>query len=247
MSARRIPALLRRGGRSPVVSGGAPTSSIDVVALISNANYWTTTAATRPALSTTSTIAVVCRKITAGNMVREYRIERFTSATRGFRFLPCHDGSAARTTAVMVNSTPANMSEQNTYTPPQNEFQVMVFVRGTSSLGIYRNGSLMSAAAAITGYTAPTIEAFELVGSGLTDELEIASISISDTTALSGAQITAYQATVAALGSRVIPGATHHWEATGASGATWTDSIAGVALTRVGSPVVRTITSPVFT
>ena len=66
-------------------------------------------------------------------------------------------------------------------------------------------------------------------------------------TALSGAQITAYQATVAALGSRVIPSATHHWEATDASGATWTDSIAGVALTRVGSPVVRTITAPVFT
>lgn len=245
--ARRIPALLRRGGRSPAVGGVAPTPQIDVVALISNANYWTTTAATRPALSTMSTIAVVLRKISAGNMVREYRIERFTSATRGFRFLPCHDGVAARTTATMVSSTPANVSEQNTFSPPQNQFQVMVLVRGTTTLGIYRNGTLMSTAAAITGYSAPTTEAFELVGTGLTDELEIASISISDTTALSAGQVTAYQSTVTALGSRVIPGATHHWEATGASGATWTDSIAGVALTRVGSPVVRTILNPVFT
>ena len=160
-----------------MVGGGGGPSSIDVIALVSNANYWTTMDATRPAMSTTSTIAVVMRKISAGNMAREYRIERFTSATRGFRFLPCHDGSAARTTAVMVNSTPGNTAEQNTYTPPQNEFQVMVFVRGTSTLGIYRNGSLMSAAAAITGYTAPTTEAFELVGSGLTDELGQAGFS----------------------------------------------------------------------
>lgn len=244
--ARRIPALLRRGGRSPGAVGPAPTPTIDVVALISNANFWSTTAATRPALSTTSTIAVVCRKITAGNMVREYRIERFTSATRGFRFLPCHDGVTARTTATMVSSAPANVAEQNTYSPTQNQFQVMVMVRDTATLGIYRNGTLMSAAAAITGYSAPAAEAFQIIGNGLTDELEIASISISDSTALSAAQVTSYQSTVTALGSRIIPGATHHWEATDASGATWTDSIAGVGLTRNGSPVVRTVTSPVF-
>lgn len=237
----------RPGSRWTAGGGAAPTPAIDVVALVSNANYWTTTDASRPSLSTTSTIAVVLRKISAGNMIREYKIERFTSATRGFRFLPCHDGSAARTTATMVSSAPANVSEQNTFTPPQNEFQVMVFVRNTGSMGIYRNGALMSGAASITGYSAPTTEAFELVGSGLTDELEIASISIADTTALSGAQITAYQSTVTGLGSRVIPGATHHWEATDASGATWTDSIAGTVLTRVGSPVVRTILNPVFT
>lgn len=230
------------GGNTP-----AAPSSIGVLALLSNVDYFTTMDAARPAMSSTSTIAVVLRRISAVNIVREYRIERYTSAVSGFRFLPMHDGSAARCTATMVSGAPANVSEQNTFTPPQNEFQRMVMVRGTSTISVYRNGSLMSVAAAITGYTAPTTDPFVIQGTGVTDEVEIASISISSTSALTALEVAAYDTTVKAAGSRIITGATAHWEASSIAAGAWVDQIGGVSLTQIGSPVVRTVTSPVFT
>jgi hypothetical protein len=243
---RRLPRRDPYGGAAS--SSGAGAVSITVVAQLSSTNYFSTTAATRPALSTTATIAVVLRRITGVNIVREYRIERYTSATRGFRFMPIHDGAASRATATIVSGAPANVSEQNTYTPTQNEFQVIVLRRDTTVVEVYRSGALMSAGAAIAGYTAPAAEAFVLQGNGaMSDEVEIASISISDSTALSAGQISTYYDTVKANGSRVIPSATHHWEASDIGGGAWVDQIAGVSWTQNGSPITRVITSPVYT
>jgi hypothetical protein len=239
------------GGRRGIGStggGGAPAPALYAVAGLSSTDLFSTSAAGRPALSTTSTIAVICRRITGSNVVREYRVECWTSGTRGFRFLPALDGTAARAIGTMVSSTPANVSEINTYTPPQNELQRMIMVRDASGISIYRNGALMSAAAAITGYTAPTTEAFVISGSStVVDEFEIVSISISDSYAMSAGDITTYDTTVKALGSRIIPSATHHWEAADISGGAWVDQIAAVSLTQSGSPTVRDITGAVWT
>jgi hypothetical protein len=240
--------IARRAGLRGL-GAGAVIPTISVVANISGVNTFSTTDAARPSLSTTSTIAVVLRKITSGNLAREWRIQRWTSNTRGFQFMPMHDGTTARANALMVSSAPANVSEGVvSFSPTQNAFQVMVMRRTSTTIEVYRNGSLTSTGTAITGYTTPTSEAF-LIGTNsavTTDEVEIASISISDSTALTAQQIADYQTTVAALGSRVIPDATHHWEASDI-GAAWVDRIAGVSLTKNGGgQVVRVVEDPVF-
>lgn len=233
------------GGSAPA---SAAPSSLTVLAGISLMDFFSTTDAARPSMSATSTCIVVLRKITSGNIVREYRIERFTSGARGFRHLPMLDGTTARATITMVSGTPANVSEQNTFSPTQNEFQVMTMRRDTAILEQYRAGSLMSVGTAITGYTAPTSEAFVIQSNGaLVDEVEIASISISDTHCLSAAEIAAYYTQVKALGSRVIPNATFHLEASDIAAGSWVDRIGGVALTQSGSPVTRVVSNPIFT
>lgn len=241
MSRRPGVGIARREGMRGFGGGGSVPLTLSGLALLSNTNFYSV-AASGPALATTCAIGVVYRKITAGNILREYRIHRFTTGVRGYRYQPVMDGVTSRTTTTMVSGAPANVAEQNTYSPTQNKVQRMLFTRTASGLTHYRNGALMSAATAIVGYTAPTTENFEIIATAATDEVEIVSISIADTSDMDAAAALAWDNQVKAGGSRRVPNATHHWEASEA-GATWVDQISGLSLTRSGSPVVRTFTA----
>jgi len=218
-----------------------PSLYITSIAQISSANSFNSATATRPTGSTSMTIAAVCRNRTTANLVREYRIRRWTTATRGWVFYPMLDGVTARAQGVVVNAALANVAEPNTFSPTQNLLQRVVLVLDADVLSVYRNGALMSTGAACVGFTAPTSESFFLQGSAvLNDEFELVSMALANSTAMSAAQVAAWDAVVVAGGSRSFTGATHHYEAEDiVAGVNWTDRIAGNVLSMVGAPLKR--------
>jgi len=198
-----------------------------------------------PAFSaTTGAVGLVWRKIVPGNLTREYRIQRFTTATRGWRAM-VNDGVTARLTTTWVSAAPANVSEQNTITPTQNLIYRSVAVNRGGTLEEYLNGALSSVGTALPSFSAPTTEAFQINGSStMVDEFELISITWINS-ALNAAAVAAWDAQVVAGGSKAFAGAAgllEQWDGS----ATWVDSIGGLSLSVSGSPVRRDITGAAY-
>lgn len=235
----------RRRNRGAFGGDGAAATPLYAVAQLSSANVFAGAAGQGPAFSaTTGAVGMVWRKIIAGNLTREYRVQRFTSVTRGWRAM-VNDGTTARLTTTWVSAVPGNVSEQNTVSPAQNLIHRSVAVNRGGTLEEYLNGALSSVGTALPSYTAPTTEAFQIQGSStMVDEFELISVTWIDS-ALDSTAVAAWDAQVVAGGSRAFTGAAglfDQWDGTG----TWVDSIGGLSLTVSGSPVRRDITGAAY-
>jgi hypothetical protein len=212
------------------------------VANITSVNYFAAAAGGPDFTAGLGAIAVVFRKISAGNLVREWRFTRHVSNVSGYRAM-IYDGSNARVQLNCVSAVPANVSEVNTIAAlGQNTLHRLVATAHAGALANYMDGSLLSAATALPSYTPATVP-FSIVTSGATDEIEIVSVSAIDGAGMDAAAVSAWDAQVTADGSRAVAGATHHWEAEDWAGSgSWTDRIAGLALAlAAAAPTKRNI------
>jgi hypothetical protein len=132
----------------------------------------------------------------------------------------------------------------------QNVLHRWVFVFDTVTgsdykVSYYLDGTSAGADDTFTGYTAPTTET-PIIGklnAGTTVELEIAAVIIANATALSSAQVSAWDTQVTGGGSLSFPtGTTHLWDADDA-GATWVDQEASVSLAEQGTVSTVTFTA----
>lgn len=213
------------------------------IANITNANYFVAAAGGPDFTSGLGAIGVVFRKISSGNMVREWRFSRYVANTSGYRAM-IYDGTNSRVQMTAVNNTPTNVSEVNTIAAlGQNTLHRFVATANGGVLETYMDGALLSAGTALASYTAATA-AFRIEASGATDEIEIVSVSVAAGVGMSSAEVTTWDAQVIGGGSRAVPDATHHWEAMDwDAAASWTDRIAALALTLAASaPTKREIT-----
>jgi hypothetical protein len=221
----------------------AATTPVEyAIANVTSVNYFAAAAGGPDFTGGLGAIAVVFRKISAGNMVREWRFTRHVSNVSGYRAM-IYDGSNARVQLNCVNATPANVSEVNTIAAlGQNTLHRFVATANGGTLANYMDGSLLSAATALPSYTAATAP-FSIVTSGATDEIEIVSVSAIDGAGMDATAVSAWDAQVTADGSRAVAGATHHWEAEDWAGSgSWTDRIAGLALAlAAAAPTKRNI------
>jgi hypothetical protein len=221
------------------------------VALISTTNTYTAagTVPNLPAGSSEMATALIWRKIsaTATNMANQNVVGRFSNNVSGWRLNTLDaNGVSGRVRHIAYavradgNTVFTNSSQGIATTPTQNLIQRSISVLSGNTLSLYLNSALL-ASITCTGYIAPSTSIAFVVNTvaGSTDEWELISISHSDTNAMDATAVTSYDSQVVSLGSRIIPNATHHWEASDA-GATWEDQLQGVALTRNGSPIVRT-------
>lgn len=221
-------------------------ADVATIGLLSSSNFFSGGASEGPAWSATGgAVGLVFRKIVSGNLTREYRVRRWTAATRGWRAY-VYDGSNARLLAGQVSAVPADVSETNTVTLTQNKLHRAVLTNNGGALECYLDGVLCSAATALPSYTPPTTEAFLVQGSAAAvDELELVSVSVANA-GMTAAQVAWWDGLVRAGGSRRVPGVVVHFEAEDWPGGTskWVDRVAGWALTVSGSPVKRRIAGP---
>lgn len=219
---------------------------------MSSADYYAGAAGEGPNLgATVGGVFMVFMKKIAGNLTREIRVQRYTSAARGWRAMP-YDGTQARVLITMVSAAPANVSEVNTVaTLAQDVWHRLACINNNGILECYLNGVLLSAGTALPSYTAPTTEVLQLLmGSGsLVDELAVESIAIHDGS-VDGAAVAAWDAQVVSGGSRAPTGAARLWMASDAIiGTSWTDRIAGQVTTKAGASnttYLTTYPNPVY-
>jgi len=234
-----------------------PANYVAAVALISSANTYSSSLAGRPTGSAYFTAALVWRKTTAAatSMVRNYSAARgttLTSTTRTGFLARVRDNAAVPGSSVRFGTAIGRADTTTLATDAfplitQNAIQRTVVVYDNGVVYMYLNGVLvktdnqgtLSVPAGVTGYNPPVAEAFLLASASasVTDEFELVSMGFADDVALSAAEVAAWDAVVAAKGSRAFAGADFHWEGEDA-GSTWTDRIAGHVLTRTGSLAV---------
>lgn len=219
---------------------------LTVMALLSSSDYFAGPASTGPSWSATGgAVGIVFRKIVAGSLTREYHVRRWNpSPPRGWRTW-VYDGANARLLTGQVDTQPVDLSAINTVTLQQNVFHRAVLTNNAGTLECYLDGVLCQAATVLPSYTSPTTESLIVEGSAAAvDEMEIASISISDT-GMNVAKVAWWDAMVKAGGSRRLPGATAHLEAGDweAKQNPWIDRVLGIPLAVTGVPVPRRITS----
>lgn len=230
------------GGGLPWEGGGGAATTYPVsfaIANITNINYFAAAAGGPDFTSGLGAIGVVFRKISAGNLVREWRFTRFIASTSGWK-AQIYDGVNSRVQMQCVTAAAANVAEFNTIAAlGQNTLHRFVATAAGGVLETYMDGSLLSAGTALASYQPATLP-FQIVTSGATDEIEIVSVSVSAGVGMTAAQVTAWDTQVKALGSRAVPAATHWWEANDWDGASsWTDKIAALALVVDGSAPTR--------
>lgn len=197
------------------------------------------------------TIGVVYRA-EAANFARNVRLfQKWTTAARGYasRVLSAAD----RMSAIAVNGTPANALKTSlAITLTSGQFHTQVVRLDTAvGLDVFFKGVKDGSPVACASYTAASSADTLLVGqaeSAGASLVGIAAIVVAENTAVSDANITAWQAQVAASNNWAFPGGgtTHVWDASAIGGGVWTDSVGGVTLTSSGSPTTNIYLSPVF-
>lgn len=213
------------------------------IALLSSTSYFAGPGSAGPSWSATGgAVGIVFRKIIPGTLFRDYRVRRWTSATRGWRTYVANGANATLLTG-QVDAQPVDISETNTVTLLQNKLHRAVLTNDNGTLECYLDGVLCSAGTALPSYTAPTTEALLIEGSAsVADELEVVSVSVANT-GMTAAQVAWWDGLVKAGGSRRVPNAAVHFEAADWPGGTsqWVDRVAAFGLTVTGTPVRRRI------
>lgn len=170
-------------------------------------------------------------------------VDNWISGTGGYRLRLA--ASVTRAQATAVSSAPANVTESNNLTIANGSCYTLLAVLGGGGLSIYRNGVLMSAAQAVTGYTAPTASARPEIGKNQTGagEVSIMGVVVADATALDAtAALAWHNNVVATLTYGFASGTTHLWDARDVGASTWVDQVAGVSLSKVSTPATETFT-----
>lgn len=216
-----------------------PSRQIVVVDQFATANRYSLASSSGAPGSSTMTIMAVVRS--EGTVVTDISlIEKWTTAARGYRLRL--QGGAERVSATVVDGALANQAKLQATSPAfvAKGIYTVGFVLSGGNLQLYENGAAIGTALAVTGYTAAT--STDLLSVGLPAsfaQIGIAAIVMAGATAVSSGDIATWDANVrAGLGYAFTSGTTNLWDAKQA-GATWTDSVGGLVLTRVGQPQVN--------
>jgi hypothetical protein len=178
------------------------------------------------------------------SLVRDQTLlDNWITAAGGFRLRLAT--SPTRAQATVVSSTPANVVESNNLTIANGSCYTLLAVLTGGGLSIYRNGALMSAAQAVTGYTAATAAARPEIGKNTSGaaEVSIMGIVVANATALDAtAALAWHNNVVATLTYGFAAGTTHLWDARDVGASTWVDQVGAVSLAKVSTPATETFT-----
>lgn len=194
-------------------------------------------------------IGVLFRPTTVPNVNEHIGIQKITTGTRGYRF-QLRVGSNVQVQARIEDGT-TNRLHQNNSTITAGKLHAFAMVMSTNGgnyeLVTYRdnNTPINTAISWTAAYAPPTTEQLLIANSspGTVAEGGIVAVVVANATAMTPTQIATWMSAVKAGGSLSFPtGTTHLWDAADAA-ATWVDSIAGVSLSKVGTPTVVDFTA----